>query len=937
MLRCEPLERRELMTVGLAGVQAVGLWQMSLDISHSTCQGQILSQTAASFTLTGSSQQAGHSVSVDWGDRSAVYHGTFNSGSTATAAHTFASGTFTVMVTCGSDVTRYKLLSNVMALGQVVGKASSTDSLFIVDNGGVKQVCVNAVSGGMLQVLVTSPYCLEYISSRSVAAIYGSLTGSYGAATIAANVMQPAYFSLGDSYDYFFGGGGPDTVLGGRGNEIIFGGKGNNTIIGGTGNDWLYAGSGADVIYGGSGNDYIIAGSGIVSANSGTVTATAGTTGVTVSGSGTGSVTLTGTIAQINNLLAGNSGATLSYIINSDTPPASDVLTLTANDQGNTGSGGALTGSDTATINITAVNDAPTATIVPVSYNATEQTTLPLQGTMSIADVDAGTATVLATVSVNSGTLTATAGTTGVTVSGSGTGSVTLTGTIVQINNLLAGNSGATLSYIINSDTPPASDVLTLTANDQGNTGSGGALTGSDTATINITAVNDAPTATIVPVSYSATEQTTLPLQGTMSIADVDAGAATVLATVSVNSGTLTATAGTTGVAVSGSGTGSVTLTGTIAQINNLLAGNSGATLSYIINSDTPPASDVLTLTANDQGNTGTGGALTGSDTATINITAVNDPPTATIIPTSYSATEQTTLPLQGTGMSIADVDAGTATVKAIVSVNSGTLTATAGTTGVAVSGSGTGSVTLTGTIAQINNLLAGNSGATLSYIINSDTPPASDVLTLTANDQGNTGSGGALTGSDTATINITAVNDAPTATIIPTSYSATEQTTLPLQGTMSIADVDAGAATVQAIVSVNAGTLTATAGSTGAAVSGSATSSVTLTGTIAQINNLLAGNSGATLTYVINSDTPPASDVLTLTANDEGNTGVGGALTGSDAATINITAVNDAPTATIVPASYTRHGADHSAAPRHDVDCRRGRGRGQRCRPSSW
>ena len=261
-LRCEPLERRELMAVGLAGVQAVGVWQMSLDISHATNQGQILSQTASSFTLTGTSQQAGQAVSVDWGDRSAVYHGTFNSGSTATAAHTFASGTFTVTVTCGSDVTHYKLVSNVMALGQVVGKASSTDSLFIVDNGGVKEVCVNAVGGGMLQVLVTSPYCLESISSRSVAAIYGSLTGSYGVVMLGANVAQPAFFSLGDNNDYFVGGGGPDTVLGGRGNEIIFGGKGNNTIIGGTGNDWLYAGSGSDVIYGGSGNDYIFAGSG---------------------------------------------------------------------------------------------------------------------------------------------------------------------------------------------------------------------------------------------------------------------------------------------------------------------------------------------------------------------------------------------------------------------------------------------------------------------------------------------------------------------------------------------------------------------------------------------------------------------------------------------------------------------------------------------------
>src|SRR5207247_2069547 len=142
------------------------------------------------------------------------------------------------------------------------------------------------------------------------------------------------------------------------------------------------------------------------------------------------------------------------------------------------------------------------------------------------------------------------------------------------------------------------------------------------------------------------------------------------------------------------------------------------------------------------------------------------DPPTATITAVSYSATEQVSLDLQGTGLSIADVDAGSSTVKAIVSVVSGTLSATAGTTGVTITGNGTTSVTLTGTLTQINDLLAGNLGGTLSYFINNDTPPASDTLTLTANDQGNTGNGGAKTGSANVTIDITAVNDAPTATI---------------------------------------------------------------------------------------------------------------------------------------------------------------------------
>ncbi len=639
-----------------------------------------------------------------------------------------------------------------------------------------------------------------------------------------------------------------------------------------------------------------------LSVGSGILNASAGTTGVVIVGSGTSSVTLTGTVAQINDLLAGNLGGTLSFLHSSDAPPASTVLTLAVNDLGNTGAGGALTASDTATINITATNDAPTATITPASYAATEQVALTLHGTgISIADPDAGSNNVQATVSVVSGTLNASAGTTGVGIVGSGTNSITLTGTLAQINNLLAGNLGGTLTYLINSNTPPASDTLTLAIDDLGNTGAGGALTASDSAAINITATNDAPTATITPASYAATEQVALTLHGTgLSIGDVDAGNNNVQATVSVGSGVLSASAGTTGVSVIGSGTSSVTLTGTVAQINDLLAGNLGGTLSFLHSNDAPPASTVLTLAVNDLGNTGAGGALTASDTATINIAATNDAPTATITPASYVATEQVALTLHGTGISIADPDAGGNNVQATVSVVSGTLNASAGTTGVGIVGSGTNSITLTGTLTQINNLLAGNLGGTLSYVINSNTPPASDTLTLVVDDLGNTG-GGALTASDSAAINITATNDAPTATITPASYVATEQVALTLHGTgLSIGDVDAGNNNVQATVSVGSGVLNASAGTTGVVVAGSGTGSVTLTGTVAQINNLLAGNLGGTLSFLHSSDAPPASTVLTLAVNDLGNTGAGGALTASDTATINITAIDDAAVLTL-------------------------------------
>ncbi|RZL07772.1 MAG: hypothetical protein EOP40_15025, partial [Rubrivivax sp.] len=846
-----------------------------------------------------------------------------------------------------------------------------------------------------------------------------------------------------------------------------------------------------------------------LSVTAGILTVAAGSTGVSVSGSGTGSVTLTGTVAQINNLLAGLNTGTITYVMNSDTPPASATLTLGVNDQGNTGTGGLLTASDVATINITAVNDAPTATITPTSYSATEQVLLALQGTgLSVSDVDAGGSTV--SVSVASGTLNAVAGTTGVGVSGSGTGTLTLTGTLAQINNLLAGNGGATLDFIHNSDAPPASTLLTLAINDQGNTGTGGARTGSDTAIINIAPVNDAPSVitnlgtsvsqgsqvvltnirlratdpdnTAAQLTYTLTATAghgvltrnglALGLGDTFTQADLDGGliaythdnsvtfsdqfeftvadpggsttsnAVFAITITSVNtpptlatnlpatvlegqSTTITSAQLSTqdaeeaaadlvytlasapangrlllnGAALDngdsftqqdidngllsyehdGSETlsdafdftvedgrggvignttfalnvtpvndaptatvssGSVAEGGSVSIGNGLLQASDAdhAVGSLTLTLQSEPSNGVLTLrgTVMHAGDTFTqadidagdlvyqhaggevasdqflfsvsdGNASSGNLAIDILVTPVNDAPQAVITQPAYNAQEQQVLNLHGTGLSVSDADAGSSQVQVTLSVVSGVLSVVTGGSGVMVAGSGTSSLVLTGTVAEINALLAGLNGAALRYQINSNTPPASDTLTLAIDDLGHTGAGGALTSSDTVAILITAINDAPVAVITQPAYGATEQLPLALHGTgLSISDADAGNSTVQATLSVAFGTLSVNAGSSGVAVAGSGTGSITLTGTIAQINALLAGTGGASLSYVIGTDTPPAADTLTLAVNDLGNAGSGGALTDSDTVQIVIAPVNDAPGASITPPSYS-------------------------------
>jgi hypothetical protein len=79
----------------------------------------------------------------------------------------------------------------------------------------------------------------------------------------------------------------------------------------------------------------------------------------------------------------------------------------------------------------------------------------------------------------------------------------------------------------------------------------------------------------------------------------------------------------------------------------------------------------------------------------------------------------------------------------------------------------------------------------------------------------------------------------------------------------------------------------------------------VTLNGTLAQLNDLLAGNLGATIVYTT-LDGSSTSTTLTLTLDDLGHTGLGGARTAFDTATLTITVVDAAPEAPPVIESET-------------------------------
>ncbi len=260
-----------------------------------------------------------------------------------------------------------------------------------------------------------------------------------------------------------------------------------------------------------------------------------------------------------------------------------------------------------------------------------------------------------------------------------------------------------------------------------------------------------------------------------------------------------------------------------VSAVNATSAHGGTLTLQSGVITYTPSANfngaDQFSYTVSD----GRGGTATG--TLSFNVAVVNDAPVNTV-PGAQSVNENTALVFSGgKAITISDVDILDGTEKVTLSVSHGALTL-AGTTGLSfTAGDGTADATMTftGSVTNINNALNG-----LSYQGNNNFH-GNDTLTITTNDQGNTGSGGA--GTDTDTVAIEQVGQRAPAGI------AGEQINLGLAGTsasdgavvtMTIADVPSGW-TVNGGTLLNDGTWTVQTGDPGSLT---ITSSADFTGT---------------------------------------------------------------------------------------------------------
>lgn len=297
----------------------------------------------------------------------------------------------------------------------------------------------------------------------------------------------------------------------------------------------------------------------------------------------------------------------------SGTPGNSDVGNLDIKVTASDAMGASV--SDTFTLIVVGVNDAPVIT-VPLSIQVLEDVAEGLTG-ISFSDVDAGTNTVTVTFSVGSGSLAAVSGS-GVTVSGTSS-SLILEGSIEEINSFIS-NEELTFTTALNAT---ADVTLSISISDNGNTGSGGALTDTANVTLQVTAVNDAPVNT-VPGSQETDQNVALVFSSgnsnLISVSDVDAGGEVIRVTLTAING-LISLSGDTGLTfTTGSGVNDATMTidGTIAAINSALNG--------LVFSPTPgyngPAS--LEIISDDRGFSGSGGAQLDTDLISITVNSIN-------------------------------------------------------------------------------------------------------------------------------------------------------------------------------------------------------------------------------------------------------------------------------------------------------------------------
>ncbi|MFN6994739.1 MAG: DUF4347 domain-containing protein, partial [Aquincola tertiaricarbonis] len=676
--------------------------------------------------------------------------------------------------------------------------------------------------------------------------------------------------------------------------------------------------------------------------------------------------TTIGTVTTNSNgtlLLTFNSNATqarvnaalrlIAYANSSNAPPASATMVWTVSD-GNTGaqgSGGAASTTGNTVVQITAVNDAPVIAAVapvlaPVSEDAGShggQTVASFIGS-SLSDPDGAVPIGIAITSLLAGN--------GVwQYSLDGGASWQAMGTVSNSAALLLrgsdrvrlvpdGHNGtsASLTYRAWDQTSGSAGSKASTATNGGSTAFS---TTTDSATLTVTPVNDAPVmAAAAPGFNTLTEDTTNPGGRTVAevlgsgLIDVDSGAQQGIAITSIN-------------AVNGSGQYSVDGgatwqdAGSVSESAALLLrstdlmrftpdGRNGGT-STISYRGWDQSSGTAGSKADTTVNGGTSAFSTQVNIATSVVTSVNDAPVLTPAAPALAAIDENAAAPAGqtvasfTGSSITDVDsgalAGIAVIGSSAPAGSWQYSLDGGTSWQALGSVSANAALLLRATDRLRLLPDGLNGgtATLSY-------RAWDQTTGTAGSTANTGSSGGSTAfssaTDTASLLVAAVNDAPVmAAATPVLTALTEdstghagQTVASLVGA-TITDVDSGA--LQGIALTAASTTTGgwqyslDDGATWAAVGSVNPGAALLLRATDRVRLLPDGQNGGSASLGWRAWDRSSGSAGTLA--DTGSGGGSSAFsTTTNTASLGVTSVNDAPV--LAPAAPVLAPVDENA-----------------------
>ncbi len=523
-----------------------------------------------------------------------------------------------------------------------------------------------------------------------------------------------------------------------------------------------------------------------------------------------GALTFSGTLPQLNRTLA-----TLSY----KAPVSGSAFTLTA--VANDG----ILNSLPLSVPITILGDIAPGVTGPSSLSVTHGTSIPLNGANLItvsSDVVGAFNIETVALSASGGTLSVTSDFGSLIGGANNTSYLTFSGTLAELNSTLR-----TLSY----RAPVSGSAFTLTA-----VANDGVLN-SIPLNVPMTILGDLAPVLTGPSSLSVTQGALIPLNGVNLIADSDSDAGSSIETVSlsVNGGALSVVSGFSSVIAGANDSSALTISGTLPQLNSTLA-----TLNY----QAPVSGSAFTLTvvAND-------GSLS-STPLIVPIAIVADIAPDLSGPSGLNVPQGVSIPLNGANLiTVSDADDATNVETVSLTVNGGTL-AVATDFGSLIGGANnTNSLTLFGTLAELNSTLA-----TLSY-----TAPVSGLaatLTVIAND--------GVLNSKPLVIPINLLGDiAPTLTG-PSSVIVTSGATIPLNGAnlITVADDDSATNIETVTLTVSSGTLSVTSDA-GSIISGANNSgALTLSGTLAQLNSSLA-------TLSFNAPVSGSAFTLTVVAND--------------------------------------------------------------------